>query len=231
MIRHLFASILLLAALAACQAVPRPDAGGESRPAESGLPERPDGRRYQVAGDESDVRIIAYPAGSMARLGHPHVIGGNAISGEVIVAENFHRSWLRLEFRVDALEVDRPRWRRDEGFDPDMSESAIADTRENMLSADQLDAAQYPIILIESLAISGPTWQPDIDIRITLAGVQRELTVPVALTLDDDHLTATGRLLIRQSDFGIEPFSAAGGSLRVADELLIRFRIKAQADQ
>lgn len=229
MIRHLFTSTLLLAALAACQAVPRPDAGDQSRPAESQVPERPDGRRYEVTGGESDVRIMAYPAGSMARLGHPHVIGGNAISGEVIVTEDFHRSWLHLEIRVDALEVDRAPWRRDEGFDPDMSDSAIADTRENMLSAEQLDAAQHPNIVIESLDLTGPPWQPDIEIRITLAGVQRELTVPVALALDDDRLTATGRLLIRQSDFGIEPFSTAGGSLQVADEVLIRFRIEAEA--
>jgi hypothetical protein len=40
-------------------------------------------------------------------------------------------------------------------------------------------------------------------------------------------LTATGRFVFNQSDFGITPFSVAGGNLRVADSLLVRFRVVA----
>lgn len=228
MTRILSLLALLVFGLTGCQSVPAPrPADAHTRPPESALPEQPEGREMTVIGAQSELRIVLFPAGRMARAGHPHVIGGDALSGEIVLAEDFHDSTFTLEIGVGRLEVDRPEWRRDEGFDPDMSDSAIEGTGENLRSDDQLDAANHPVIRIESLAITGPPWQPDLDVRITLAGEQRELTVPVALEMSEERLVATGRFVIRQSEFGIEPFSAAGGALRVADEVLVRFRIAA----
>jgi polyisoprenoid-binding protein YceI len=213
--------------LAACQAQPRPGPAGETRSAGDQAVELPDGRRYRVDRESSEVRIVVYPAGSLARFGHPHVIGGAVIDGEVMLAENFADSGLRLRIDLDALELDRAEWREDEGFDPEMSESAIQGTRDNLRSNQVLDVANHPEIIIESLGITGPRWQPDIELRIRLRGKSRELTVPVALQIDDQQLVAIGQIALRQSDFGIQPFSAAGGNLQVADEILIRFRIAA----
>ena len=220
----------VLPVLVACQAAPRPAAeDGMTRPAQARELPLPEGRTYLVLPRQSEVRFVVFPAGALARFGHPHVIGGAAIDGEIRLAEAFHDSGLELVIDVSQLEVDRPSWRLDEGFDPDMSESAIEDTRRNMLSADQLDAEPHPFIEIRSIGLSGPRWQPDIEAQVTLAGQTRELTVPVTLSMDNYNLTAIGRFSIRQSEFGITPFSAAGGSLQVADEVLIRFRIVAMA--
>ncbi|MCH8478513.1 MAG: YceI family protein [Wenzhouxiangella sp.] len=225
-------SLALLATilLAACQAQPRPSSPDQPRPASDRVLAWPEqGRRFLVNAEASELRIVVYADGPLARFGHPHVIGGAVLTGEVMLTEPFSDSALRLEIDVAAMEVDRPSWRSDEGFDPDMSASAIADTRSNMLSPAVLSAAQFPQIKIESLAISGPTWQPDIELRVHLVGNMRELTVPIALDIGETSLVATGRMLISQRDFGIEPFSAAGGNLAVADELLIRFRVIADA--
>jgi polyisoprenoid-binding protein YceI len=96
-----------------------------------------------------------------------------------------------------------------------------------MRSPELLDARTYPEIRIESVGISGPRWQPDIRALVTLAGATREVTVPVALTLGNETLTASGRFVIRQTDFDLTPYSTAGGALRVSDEVLVRFRILA----
>jgi hypothetical protein len=40
-------------------------------------------------------------------------------------------------------------------------------------------------------------------------------------------MTATGRLVVKHSDFGLVPFSAAGGLLKVADEVSIDFELLA----
>lgn len=219
---------ILAALLAACQAQPRPEAVNEIRAAGDQRIELPAGHRFVVDRESSEVRIVVYPAGSLARFGHPHVVGGPVIDGEVVLTESFSDSGLHLRIDLEALEVDRPSWREDEGFDPEMSKSAIEGTRDNLRSDRLLDVANHPEIIIESLSITGPYWQPDIQLRITLRGQTRELTVPISLQLDDQRLTATGRITVRQTDFGIEPFSAAGGSLQVADQILIRFRINAQ---
>lgn len=223
-----------LALLVACQAPHGPPAGPDlSRPADSARPPAPEaptgGRIYHVTRDDSRLRVVLYPEGPLSRFGHPHVVGGAAVDGWVALTGELHASALRLEVHVADLDVDRPEWRSAEGFDPQMPGSAVADTRRNMLSGAVLDSAAHPRIVIESLGVTGPAWQPDVDVRITLRGVARDLTVPVALNVTDARLIATGRFMIRQSDFGIEPFSAAGGRLRVADRLLIRFRVVARA--
>jgi len=216
--------------LAACAPLPRaPDGISAARVPERAAAEWPRGVRYRVDPAASSLRVIVHPAGPMARLGHSHVIGGGSVDGEVVLADPFEDSALRLRIAVDKLLVDRPAWMINEGLENELDEEAVAATRQNMLSKRLLDAEAHPEILVESVALSGPRWQPDIDALITLAGTTRELTVPVALFIDEARLTAAGRFVIRQSDFDIEPFSAAGGSLRVADEVLIRFRIEANA--
>jgi hypothetical protein len=43
-----------------------------------------------------------------------------------------------------------------------------------------------------------------------------------------DMLRATGEVSIRQSDYGIEPVSAAGGTIKLKDELKLSFDISAR---
>lgn len=184
------------------------------------------GRHYQVDKALSELRIISYPD---ARLGHAHVIGGQAITGNIVVPDDPHQVWLRLGVKLSELVVDKPGWRQDESLEPDMSERAINGTRDNMLSAKVLDAKNHPEIQIEANAAVGPLWQSDVKARITLAGTTREVLVPVAVFKREGALDIVGRIEILQSDFGIVPFSALGGILRIADKLLIRFRIHASS--
>lgn len=221
-------ALLLLLALAGCQSLPpAPDGISPARPTQESAPEWPDGQRFAIDEQSSELRLIVRSEGPMARLGHPHVIGGSVINGEVLLAEPYRDSALRLTIDVNELQVDEPDWLKAEGFEPDVEESDIAGTRRNMLSPELLDAEAHPEIRIESIGITGPRWQPDIEALVTLAGETRKLTVPIALAITEGRLTATGRFVIRQSDFGLTPYSAAGGALRVSDEVLIRFRISA----
>ncbi|HSH26170.1 MAG TPA: YceI family protein [Wenzhouxiangella sp.] len=227
--RKLSPLVLALCVLAACQTMP-PAPEGVSRAISSGAsaPQWPQGQHFVVDRQASSVRLIVRAEGPMARLGHPHVIGGQVIEGEVVLARSWRDSALRLAMDVSDLAIDRSAWRAAEGFAAVMDGEAVEGTRRNMLSPALLDAEAHPEILIESIAISGPRWQPDIRVLVTLAGQAREVTVPVALTIDDQSLTATGRFVILQSDFGLTPYATAGGALRVADEVLIRFRIVAR---
>ena len=40
-----------------------------------------------------------------------------------------------------------------------------------------------------------------------------------------DRLVVAGAFVLRQSDFGIKPFSVLGGLLAVEDELVVEFRL------
>lgn len=228
--KNLSSVLLCLLALAGCQSMPpAPDGISQAHPTQEAAPGWPNGQRYLIDQQASKLRLIVRAEGAMAHIGHPHVIGGSVIGGEVVLADPFHDSALRLTVHVDDLQIDQGEWLQAEGFESDVDESDIAATRRNMLSPEQLDAESHPEIRIESIGITGPRWQPDIEALVTLAGETRRLTVPIALAMADDRLIAIGRFAIRQSDFGLTPYSAAGGALWVSDEVLIRFRIEARA--
>jgi hypothetical protein len=42
-------------------------------------------------------------------------------------------------------------------------------------------------------------------------------------------LTGTGKMAVKQTDFGIEPVSAGGGLVKVEDAVTVSFRIVAKA--
>ena len=68
-----------------------------------------------------------------------------------------------------------------------------------------------------------------IDGRLTLHGVTKTVIIPVAARLNGNRMTATGEATVRQSDFGIRPVSAGGGTVRVKDEVEVTFSIVAVA--
>lgn len=192
-------------------------------------PPRPGETVYRVDRQVSQLFIRVDPAGPMARLGHSHVVGGPVLSGTIIAGKGLERARLDLAVDTDALAVDEPRWRAALELEPELDDQAVADTRANMRGEEVLDVAEYPTIAIRSAAIDGPEWMPRVTARIRLRGTAREMTTPVALLRSNDRIEAVGDFYLHQSDFGMEPFSTAGGALRVADRVHVRFRIIAVA--
>jgi len=214
--------------LASCSSSSKQQVAPSSQPAEAITDTKIiTGKRYRVITDSSELRIVTYPKG---RFGHAHVVGGEVLHGQLQLPDNHHDITFKIYLKVADFEVDAPSWRQDEKLDPDLSEKARKGTRMNMLSDKVLNEALYPEIIIEAINASGPFWQPDIEADITLAGTSRRVVVPVAVHSSQDRLEITGQLQILQSDFGIEPFTALGGILGVADKVLIRFRIQAVAE-
>lgn len=186
--------------------------------------------RYAVLPQASELRLLVYREGPLERLGHNHVVHTRDIGGEILLAADFHRSSFSLRIPVAGFEVDAPAARAEEGaaFAQPPDAEAVAGTLRNLLGAGVLDAAHHPHIAVRSVGLAGPAWAPDVTLRVTLRGVERQLTIPAALERRDDRLGATAVFEIRQSDFGIAPLSVLGGSLRVADTVRVRLRIVAQ---
>jgi polyisoprenoid-binding protein YceI len=184
---------------------------------------------YAVRSDLSDVRFLVYRAGPIAKLGHDHVIRARTVLGEIKLDPEFPRSAFELSLPVADFEVDPADARSVEGeeFARQPSAEAIAGTARNLLGSQVLDAEHFPRIEIRSVALVGPSWGPDITVRIALRGAQRDITIPVAVERQNDRLTATATFDVRQTDFGIAPLSALGGSLQVADVVRVRMRLVA----
>lgn len=185
--------------------------------------------RYEVLPAQSEVRVLVYRAGALAKFGHNHVVTG-PIEGNLYHAGELPMSGFRLRIPVEDFDVDMPSARADEGenFPGTLSDQARAGTKTNMLGETQLDAAGHPYIDIESIALSGPSWNPDVRARVQIRDVARAVHFPAAVFEDDDRLVVIANFTVNLTDFGIEPFTAFGGGLQVANSLVIRVRVTAR---
>lgn len=227
--RNSVLAVVVVVTVTGC-AAPVSHEPAEVRPAEwPAAPVREAGESiWQVEREQSELLVRVDPAGPMARLGHRHVVGGAVLSGRIATGDGGQSARADLEIDVTALEVDRPEWRAQFGLDPDLGDEAVSGTRANLLGKRVLDAANFPTIAIRTVAIAGPDWMPRVTARVRLRDQVREITVPTAVFRTADRIEAVGRFEFDHADFGLEPFTAAGGALRVADPIRVRFRIVAR---
>ena len=174
---------------------------------------------YAVDPQASLVAVTVRRAGLMARLGHDHVVASRTLTGHV--APDAGRA--DLSFRLDQMTVDEPQLLRDAGIDRQPSPQAVEGTRTNMLGP-VLEAERYPVVTLHARR------QADgrLNVAVTLHGVTRSLTLPATVRIDAAQVSASGTARLKQTDFGITPFSVGGGLLSVQDELEVRYHIVAR---
>lgn len=177
---------------------------------------------YRVDPAQSLVAIEVRRTGSLARLGHDHVVASHDVGGLVAPAEGRADLYVPL----DRLAVDEPALRAEAGFDTQPSQSDIAGTRGNMLEK-VLETERYPFALVAARGVAD-RGAATLEVAITLHGATRTIAVPARIALGGEEIRADGTLALDQSDFGIVPFSILGGAIAVRDRLDLRFSIRAR---
>jgi len=194
------------------------------------------GRAYRIDTSRSELRVLVYRAGPLARFGHNHVMVNRAIQGSVSLAEPPSASSFHLSVPVAAFVVDDAQARRDEGgeFAADVPEDARSGTQHNMLSAALLNAEQFPVISLSSAPHaperSAAAAALTASVVIEVAGHESTLEVPLTLIRGKQQVTASGTLQVRQSALGLTPYSLMLGALQVQDSLTIKFTLVATED-
>ena len=163
----------------------------------------------------SALQVLVFRGGTAARLGHNHVLRAAGLRVDWPAAGPV------LAFRLDALEIDPPALRAGLGpaFASAVDDEARAGTRANLLKA--LDAAAHPEVVVRTLQQFGEGPRRAVEAEISLHGVTRRQWFVV----DVDGRHARGEVVIRQSDFGIQPFAVLGGLLAVQDALVVQFEL------
>ena len=225
--RLLLAGVL---ALSACRTAPPPPPPPVPAPPPAPVivPERID--HYRVDDQASQVLILVYRDGRMARLGHNHVLRVRQLSGEVVVPKQIANTTFTLEFPVAALSVDETALRAEQGedFKATIDAASIDGTRGHMLGDRLLDAAHFPVIRLQSgpLSDDGEHWTATIS--ITVRDHVSTVVVPVSLTMNSESLTASGEFDLSHSQLGLTPYSVGLGAIRVAETMHVRFRVLAR---
>jgi len=219
---------VLVLSLAAC-AAPRPRRTAPQLPGPPGasLLALPAPGEYEIDSANSELRLLVYRAGPLARLGHNHVMVNRAVTGRAHIANSISATSFSLSMPADAFAVDDAESRAEEGddFPGDIPEDAKAGTRRNMLSPAVLNAAEFPDITVSSVSLSGTLQALTADLEIGAAGHRSKISAPLTLQGDARHLVAIGSMQLRQTALGLAPYSLMGGALQVQDAMQLKFKI------
>jgi hypothetical protein len=228
-----FSTCVLVVLLAACGALKGRHAGPQQPHVSAGpVDQQFPGKLYRVDESRSELRILVYKGGPLARLGHNHVMVNRALRGEVKLADS--GSGFSLDVPAAGFLVDDAQARREEGadFGSEVSDDAKSGTLRNMLSSAVLDADEFPAITLRSIAVASPNGATGsgamiATVAIEVAGHDSTIDVPFTVQSDSNQLAATGSFDVRQSQLGLTPYSLMLGALQVQDGMTIKFKIVA----
>ena len=224
--------LLALVVLASCAPTPEQVvAPARERPA--GFPEAfyQDARArgepvYRIDSARSIAVMRVYRAGSLARLGHDHVVASRDIQGFILFPARLPDARADLFVPLDLMTVDEPALRAEAGFQTQPSAIDIENTRRNMLDK-TLETVRHPFATLRFTPLPGSLPAISVNADITLRGNTRTQIVPVQIEASANLLRISGQFGLHQTEFGIAPFSVLGGALQVDDRVDIRFELYA----
>jgi|HubBroStandDraft_6_1064221.scaffolds.fasta_scaffold17594_4 hypothetical protein len=227
----LLSGLAALPLLSACPTPPRAPSALPQAPAPAPAPHV--GTPYDIAPAASLLTILVYRAGSLASVGHNHVIASHELAGTIWLPAEPLRSSFEVHLPVDTLTVDEAELRAAQhsaDFPPDVPDNAREGTRHNMLGAALLDGANNPQIVLRALSLSAGREAGTVQAHVqsSVRGQERAFDAPVHYQLNGDTLTVSGEFALRQSELGLTPFSALLGALQVQDEMHVSVRLVAQ---
>lgn len=233
-LRYLLAVWVSMALLAGCRSFePPPEAPAEPMQPEQAYPATltpigVSGDLYEVDALASRAVIIVRRAGPLARFGHDHVIVADKIEGRIAWhSERPADSLAQLRVDVRSLKVDPLEVRTEFRLDTQPDSDAVRGTRDNLFEH-VLDSERWPDVVVRLDAAEDSSTPSERIAEITINGQSGRSPVPIEMDLRNQSLETRGQFSIRQSDWGIKPFSILGGGLRVEDELTIHFRLIAR---
>ncbi len=155
----------------------------------------------------STLTIHVRKAGLFSAAGHDHWVNAPIASGAYNDSQ--------IEFKVNAASMEvKP--------DPKVNAKDQAQIQMDMQQM-ALDSSKYPEIAFRSSRVAKTAdGQWKVEGMLTLHGATEPVQVEVRRSGD----AYTGRVSIKQTDFGIKPISVGGGLVKVKDELEIEFQIR-----
>jgi polyisoprenoid-binding protein YceI len=178
--------------------------------------------RYVIATKGGTFSVRAFATGLFSSFGHNPTIAIPDFTGDVFLnPDAVETSSMRMVIDSASLAVTN-----------DISEKDRQEISRRM-HEEVLETNSFPQIVYECSRMSaskigeGQDWIA-LSGGLTLHGVTRIQPVSARVSLIGDMLRATGELSLRQTDYGIEPVSAVGGTIRLKDELKLSFDISAR---
>ena len=171
---------------------------------------------YSFGPESGRLLVHTTRTGLGAKAGHDLTIEVTRWQGEAVIdTADPARSSVRVTAEAASLEV-----RRGTGGVKPLT-AADRGEIERIIRERILGTARHPAITFRSAAVAGTADEFRLEGPLTIAGVTRHATVRGSLT--DGR--ARGSAVITQSRWGIRPYSAFFGALRLSDDVEVTFDV------
>jgi polyisoprenoid-binding protein YceI len=162
----------------------------------------------QTNASHSAIAIQVHKSGFFSAFAHDHVVVAPIAQGALDTKA------MKIDVTVATKQV--------KVTDPEVSEKDRAEIQSTMLGPKVLDAEKFPQIRFHSSRVEplGPQ-RYRVTGELELHGTTRPLSFDV--TGGPDHYQ--GKTKFKQTDFGIQPVSVAGGTVKVKDEVEIEISV------
>jgi polyisoprenoid-binding protein YceI len=202
---------------------PRAAGPGSERRDKQGPRQAEGAKAYQV--DVADSRVYVR-VDSATRLGHRHGVEGKLKSGTISLGAGGEIVFDMRSFKADTQEA-----RKRVGLGGvKMSANEAKKVNNTMLGPDVLGVEKFPTATYKIIVIkpaerqeAGAPGAYEVNGRLTLHGAEQPLRFKAKLerTNKEGVVKLSGSFALKQTAYGMTPYSAAGGLAKVADELEI----------
>jgi polyisoprenoid-binding protein YceI len=165
----------------------------------------------EIDAQRSVMMVRVFKSGMFSAFGHEHEISAPIKQGSL------NENSRSVELAVDARQM--------KVMDKDVSEKDRSEIQETLQGPKVLDSGKFPEIHFHSSAVESNgdgRWRVRGD--LTLHGQTKPITFEVHGK--DGHYQGSAEL--KQTDFGIQPVSVGGGTVKVKDTVRIEFQIVAK---
>lgn len=177
---------------------------------------------YRFVPEQSKFTVQAFSEGLLSAFGHDPLFAIKDFAGEVqFLPGSFESASLKLTMKADGIVLTN-----------EVKEKDRVEIEQTMREQ-VLEVAKYPEIVFVSSNISVARlaegrYRARVIGDVTFHGVtQKNVWITSQVTVSGDELKAQGDFALKQTDFGIKPYSAAGGTIKLKNELKFSFEIVA----
>lgn len=169
---------------------------------------------YDLDAQSGDLLLDTTCEGPMAKMGHDLTLIVNDWHATLALGDAPDASSLSMTANLESLRV-----RDSRGGSKPAGEGDFAKIQEHAASA--LGVAQYPELSFASTAIEGDWESGRLEGQLTLHGQSHPQVFDVVATEGGFKLTG----VVKQSRFGVKPFSTMMGALRLVDDVAVEVAI------
>ena len=179
---------------------------------------------FDVGPDNGTLLVRTGRAGAASRMGHDLVLEATRWSAAIVVAATPYGSAVTASVDASSLVV-----RDASGGALALTDGQRGEIVRN-IKEKVLKSSAHPTVTFRSITVSGDARGTSVSGELTLAGVTRPVTLAVVADEQADAVVLTATTSIVQSEFGIKPFSAMLGALKVKDTVDITVDVRLPAD-